>query len=135
MTAISALGWALVHFVWQGAVLAVLLGVALALVPQTAARTRYGLGVLTLVAMLVVTVATGVRLFNRPPELAPAAAMQAPAVRDRAQAASRLSPAPTPAGDRATLTTGSPPPPKAPDFDRLRVALEQIGRASCRERV
>jgi HEAT repeat protein/beta-lactamase regulating signal transducer with metallopeptidase domain len=124
MTAISALGWALVHFVWQGAVLAVLLGVALALVPQTAARTRYGLGVLTLVAMLVVTVATGVRLFNRPPELAPAAAMQAPAVRDRAQAASRLSPAPTPAGDRATLTTGSQPLPKAPDFDRLRVALE-----------
>src|ERR1041384_3523768 len=121
MTAISALGWALVHFVWQGAVLAVLLRVALALVPQTAARTRYGLGVLTLVAMLVVTVATGVRLFNRPPELAPAAAMQAPAVRDRAQAASRLSPAPTPAGDRATLTTGSQPLPKAPDFDRLRV--------------
>ena len=33
MNATHALGWALVHFLWQGAALAILLGVALALGP------------------------------------------------------------------------------------------------------
>ncbi|HTI03849.1 MAG TPA: HEAT repeat domain-containing protein [Gemmatimonadales bacterium] len=124
MTATSALGWALVHFVWQGAVLAVLLGIALALIKPTAARTRYALAVLTLVAMMVVTIATGVRLLNRAPDLAPAAAMQSSAAPDRSAAGNRLSPAPTPAGDRATLSTAGPPTPSGAAIDRLRDALE-----------
>ena len=40
MNATHALGWALVHFLWQGAALAILLVVALALIRPTAARTR-----------------------------------------------------------------------------------------------
>ena len=38
MNATHALGWALVHFVWQGAALAIVLGVALALIRPTAAN-------------------------------------------------------------------------------------------------
>src|SRR5258705_421895 len=63
MNATHALGWALVHFLWQGAVLAVLLGTTLALTRPRAARTRYALALLTLGAMLVVPITTAVRLY------------------------------------------------------------------------
>jgi HEAT repeat protein/beta-lactamase regulating signal transducer with metallopeptidase domain len=62
MNATHALGWALVHFVWQGAALAVLLGVALALMPQAAARARYALALATLGVMLILPGATALRL-------------------------------------------------------------------------
>lgn len=62
MNATHALGWALVHFLWQGAALAILLGIALTLMRATASRTRYTLSLLTLAAMLVAPVATGLRL-------------------------------------------------------------------------
>ena len=64
MNATHALGWALVHFLWQGAALAILLGVALALIRPTAARTRYAVALLTLAAMLVLPVATTVQLYE-----------------------------------------------------------------------
>jgi len=64
MNATHALGWALVHFLWQGAALAILLGVALALIRPTAARTRYAIALLTLAAMLVLPVATAVQLYD-----------------------------------------------------------------------
>jgi HEAT repeat protein/beta-lactamase regulating signal transducer with metallopeptidase domain len=64
MNATHALGWALVHFLWQGTALALLLGAALALTPLTAARTRYALATLTLLAMLALPIATGARLYD-----------------------------------------------------------------------
>jgi HEAT repeat protein/beta-lactamase regulating signal transducer with metallopeptidase domain len=64
MNATHALGWALVHFLWQGAALAILLGVALAAIRPTAARTRYTLSIVTLAAMLVVPIATTLRLYE-----------------------------------------------------------------------
>jgi len=64
MNATHALGWALVHFLWQGAALAILLGIALAITRPTAARTRYALSLLTLGAMLVLPIATGLRLYD-----------------------------------------------------------------------
>jgi HEAT repeat protein/beta-lactamase regulating signal transducer with metallopeptidase domain len=64
MNATHALGWALVHFLWQGAALAIVLGVALALIRPTAARTRYTFAIVTLAAMLVVPVATTLRLYE-----------------------------------------------------------------------
>jgi len=64
MNATHALGWALVHFLWQGAALAILLGLALAITRPTAARTRYTLSLLTLSAMLVLPVLTGLRLYD-----------------------------------------------------------------------
>src|SRR6266481_5218419 len=65
MNATHALGWALVHFLWQGTALAILLGIALTFTRPSAARTRYALGMLTLVAMLVLPIATAVRLYER----------------------------------------------------------------------
>src|SRR5579863_9763970 len=50
------LGWALVHFVWEGAALAALLSVAMAMCRS--ARTRYALAVGTLVLMVGAPVAT-----------------------------------------------------------------------------
>ena len=76
MNATSALGWALVHFLWQGAALALLLAVALTVLRPTAARTRYTLSLLTLVAMLVLPITTGLRLFSRATDVSPAAALQ-----------------------------------------------------------
>src|SRR5258706_7279365 len=64
MNATHALGWALVHFLWQGAALAILLGVALALIRPTAARTRYTLWLVTLAAMLILPIATTLRLYD-----------------------------------------------------------------------
>src|ERR1700740_1986123 len=65
MNATHALGWSLVHFLWQGTALALLLGIALALTRPAAARTRYALGMLTLVAMLVLPIATTVHLYKQ----------------------------------------------------------------------
>ena len=73
MNATHALGWALVHFLWQGAALAILLALALALTRSIAARTRYTLSLLTLAAMLILPVATGVRLYERARVGAPSA--------------------------------------------------------------
>ena len=64
MNATHALGWALVHFLWQGAALAIVLGVALTLIRPTAARTRYTFSIVTLAAMLVVLVASTLRLYE-----------------------------------------------------------------------
>ena len=65
MNATSALGWALVHFLWQGAALALLLVVGLAVTRASAAQTRYTLSLLTLAAMVIVPLATGIGLYNR----------------------------------------------------------------------
>jgi beta-lactamase regulating signal transducer with metallopeptidase domain/HEAT repeat protein len=67
MNATQALGWALVHFLWQGAALAVLLALALAVTRQTAARTRYALSLATLAAMLVLPIVTAARLHRTQP--------------------------------------------------------------------
>ena len=67
MNATQALGWALVHFLWQGAALAVLLAAALAVTRQTAARTRYALSLATLAAMVVLPIVTAARLHRTPP--------------------------------------------------------------------
>ena len=92
MTAISALGWALVHFVWQGAALALLLAAALAIVPQAAARTRYAFALVTLAAMALLPVATGLRLLDRTGDAAPSAPTQV--TRAPATETNAISPAP-----------------------------------------
>jgi hypothetical protein len=51
---LHALGWALLHFVWQGAALAALAAVAMAACRN--ARTRYCVGVAALALMLAVPV-------------------------------------------------------------------------------
>jgi beta-lactamase regulating signal transducer with metallopeptidase domain len=63
--AIDVLGWALIHFVWQGAALALALMFVRLLVPRSFARTRYIAGGLTLVAMLAAPVLTTMRLVEQ----------------------------------------------------------------------
>src|SRR6266699_4529916 len=62
MNVTQALGWALLHSVWQCTLAAGALASLLAIVPVRAARTRYALAVTTLILMLAVPVATAVRL-------------------------------------------------------------------------
>src|SRR5205807_5837644 len=62
MNVTQALGWALLHSVWQCTLAAGALASLLAIVPVRAARTRYALAVTTLILMLAGPVATAVRL-------------------------------------------------------------------------
>ena len=49
---VQAVGWALLHFVWQGALVAAVLAIALSVAPVRAARVRYGLACAALLAMV-----------------------------------------------------------------------------------
>jgi HEAT repeat protein/beta-lactamase regulating signal transducer with metallopeptidase domain len=62
MTAIHVLGWTLVHFLWQGALVAAALGLAFALTRRAAPTTRYALGLAALGVMLVLPFGTALRL-------------------------------------------------------------------------
>src|SRR6266704_6067746 len=114
MNATHALGWALVHFLWQGAALAILLGIGLAISPPTAARTRYTLSIVTLTAMLILPIATTLRLYepavpgdvsalspsSRTPE-----AVESPAPRAPAASVKSLRQPPAPSDSRGTRLT------------------------------
>src|SRR5687768_14769281 len=68
MNATQALGWALVHFLWQGVALAIVLATALAVTRPSAARTRYALCVATLAAMVALPIITSAHLHRRAPD-------------------------------------------------------------------
>ena len=78
MNVTQALGWALLHSLWQCALAAAALASLLAIVPLRAARTRYALAVTTLILMLAAPVGTTVRLRAEAPWVA---ALVAPAPR------------------------------------------------------
>ncbi len=100
MTATHALGWALVHFLWQGAALALLLAIVLAATRPTAARARYALSLLTLGAMLVLPVG----------DFAPAPAVRSHAAVPSEPAKSSLSPAPLGSTDQFTTPVATTVP-------------------------
>jgi beta-lactamase regulating signal transducer with metallopeptidase domain len=54
----QALGWSLVHFIWQGAVVAALYAIANVFLRQCAASIRYGVACAALAGMLVAPLAT-----------------------------------------------------------------------------
>lgn len=62
MSAIHTLGWALVHSLWQNAIVAAGLTALLTIIPARAARLRYALASATLLFMLALPVATALRL-------------------------------------------------------------------------
>ena len=64
---VQALGWALVHFVWQGALIALLLACALRLMRNHSAHARYTAATLGLLLMLAAPVLTLSRLYNSMP--------------------------------------------------------------------
>src|SRR5579872_3066715 len=55
---IVPLGWALLHFLWQGALIAFLLGVLNVLLRRASARVRYGAACLAMLLMLGSVVTT-----------------------------------------------------------------------------
>ena len=58
MTIVESVGWVLLHFVWQGAAIALALGVLLALTSDGQARLRYAFSCGALILMLIAAVAT-----------------------------------------------------------------------------
>ena len=54
----QALGWALIHFLWQGTLAALIYAAALPLLRNSSARLRYAIGCLALLVMLALPAAT-----------------------------------------------------------------------------
>jgi TonB family protein len=64
---IAALGWTLLHFLWQGAVVGVLFGISLAAAVNASPRARYRLALFYLLLLAVAPVATMVWLLPSDP--------------------------------------------------------------------
>ena len=99
MNATHALGWALVHFLWQGSALALLLGVGLSLTRKAGAQTRYTLSLIALAAMLILPLATGMSLYDPP-----TSASTVTTVSTAPDVVESSSPAPSPSSSAAPRT-------------------------------
>jgi beta-lactamase regulating signal transducer with metallopeptidase domain/HEAT repeat protein len=64
MTIVEGVGWVLLHFVWQGAIIALALAIALALIGERQARLRYALSCLALTLMLAATLSTAAAVWT-----------------------------------------------------------------------
>jgi len=62
----QALGWTLLHTVWQAGILSLLVIVTLRLIPSRLARVRYGVATSALVFMIVLSIATFIFLTSTP---------------------------------------------------------------------
>src|SRR5256885_3808219 len=71
MTATQALGWALVHSLWQCAFAAAGLASLLGILPSRAARIRYACATATLVLTVALPLATALSLYGASPWPAP----------------------------------------------------------------
>ncbi|TAF63931.1 MAG: hypothetical protein EAZ55_12555 [Cytophagales bacterium] len=60
---VEALGWTLLHSIWQGAVVAVLLAITLILLRKNSSKLRYIVSSIALTAMLVASAATFLSIF------------------------------------------------------------------------
>lgn len=60
----EAIGWALLHLIWQGAVVAAILAAVLALLDRRSANARYIASCAALALLLVLGVATGIRAYE-----------------------------------------------------------------------
>ena len=65
MTIVESVGWVLLHFVWQGAAIALALAVLLALTSAAQARLRYALSCAALTLMLAAALATAASVMTR----------------------------------------------------------------------
>src|SRR5260221_12303354 len=71
----QAIGWALLHLLWQGVLVAAILAATLALMKRQSANARYLASCGAMIALLVLLVATAVRSYD--PASAPAPAFPA----------------------------------------------------------
>ena len=102
--AAQRVGWALVHFLWQGALLAALLALTLRLLARRTAQLRYLAACLTLLLMLAAPVATAL-LLRTPP--APASLTPIFAAGRPTAIGLRVDLAPCPSTSRASRPTTS----------------------------
>jgi beta-lactamase regulating signal transducer with metallopeptidase domain len=65
--AAQAIGWALLHFVWQGALIGILTSVVLTLLRRSAADVRYVVSTIALSLMFTMPVVTGLQLWRAVP--------------------------------------------------------------------
>src|SRR2546429_4869695 len=101
MTTTQALGWALVHSLWQCALAPAGLASLLSILPSRAARVRYAFATATLVLMVAVPLGTALSLHEASPWHGALAAV--------------LTPAPTLAGPaRRGVRRAGPGPPAPP---------------------
>src|SRR5688500_10367745 len=111
---VEAIGWALLHFVWQGAVVGAVTAITLKLLRRSAADVRYVIAAVSLSLMATLPIVTAVQAyrasqFERIGSTDMAAAVAYPT--DVVQG-----PAEADAGQRTTL---APPAPTAlPEFER-----------------
>jgi len=61
---IEALGWTLIHSLWQGALVAILLGVIMLITNRFTSSTRYFLAVVASLFMLIYPVYTFIKNYN-----------------------------------------------------------------------
>ena len=64
--AAQAVGWALLHFVWQGALVAAVTGAVLAALRRSAADVRYVVATIGMALMLTLPIVTGVQKWQSP---------------------------------------------------------------------
>jgi beta-lactamase regulating signal transducer with metallopeptidase domain len=69
----QAMGWALLHLLWQGVLVAAILAATLALMKRQSANARYLASCGAMIALLVLLVATAVRSYDPTPAAAPVA--------------------------------------------------------------
>ena len=97
----QAVGWALLHLLWQGALVAVLLAVTTSLLAGRSAHLRYALSCAALLAVVGLGIATGIRTYASADaplaSLAPATLSTSPS---NPVVASRMPAATTPGADR-----------------------------------
>ena len=126
MTIVELLGWVLLHFVWQGAIIALALAVLLALTREAQARLRYLLSCAALVLMLGAALATATRV-----RTIPGAVLQADApVASGPSQVTPLSSGGPRAGDRAgNLAHIIPPAETRADATRSAIVQPIVSRA------
>jgi beta-lactamase regulating signal transducer with metallopeptidase domain/HEAT repeat protein len=78
MMTVAIIGWALVHSLWQGAVIAAAFAVLLLVTKSSSPALRYWAGLTALLAMVAVPVATAFRSVE-PPSATPGFVLEAPA--------------------------------------------------------
>src|SRR5438445_5843290 len=60
----QAIGWALLHLLWQGVLVAAILAAALALLQRRSANARYLVSCAALALIVVLSLATGIRAYD-----------------------------------------------------------------------
>jgi beta-lactamase regulating signal transducer with metallopeptidase domain len=111
--ALQAVGWALLHLVWQGAAIAAALALVLAMLPSRSANARYAFSCAALALVVVAGVWTGVREYRASvPSARLASAAPAGAVATHRAAPALVSTA-APSVAAMVLATYVPAPPRS----------------------